>query len=99
MKKLFSILSAISFILFALVDFCKNVLETNFHIQLMNSKGSFSSNDYFVDAGTQESFPTPQVKNINSSVLSFLYGPTLTSIHNYWKNRSFGYMDLCQQKY
>ena len=51
MKKLFSILSALSFILFALVDFCKNVLETNFHIQLMNSKGSFSSSDYLVDAG------------------------------------------------
>ena len=51
MKKLFSILSAISFILFALVDFCKNVLETNFHIQLMNSKGSISSSDYLVDAG------------------------------------------------
>lgn len=51
MKRLFSILSALSFILFALVDFCKNVLETNFHIQLMNSKGSFSSSDYLVDAG------------------------------------------------
>jgi len=35
--------------------------------------------------GTQESFPTPQFKNINSSALSLLYGPTLTSIHNYWK--------------
>ena len=51
MKKLFSILSVISFILFALVDFCKNVLETHFYIQLLNGKGSFSSNDYFVDAG------------------------------------------------
>ena len=28
-------------------------------------------------------------KSINSSVLSFLYGPTLTSIHYYWKNHSF----------
>ena len=27
-------------------------------------------------------FPTPQLKSINSSVLSFLYGPTLTSIHD-----------------
>ena len=27
-------------------------------------------------------------KSINSSVLSFLYGPTLTSIHDYWKNHS-----------
>ena len=38
---------------------------------------------------SQESSPTPQFKSINSLVLSFLYGPTLTSIHNYWKNHSF----------
>ena len=37
---------------------------------------------------TQESSPTPQFKSINSSVLRFLYSPTLTSIHNYWKNQS-----------
>ena len=29
------------------------------------------------------------------TALSFLYGPTITSIHDYWKNHSFGYMDLC----
>ena len=38
---------------------------------------------------SQESSPTPQFKRINSSVLSFLYGPTLTSIHDHWKNHSF----------
>ena len=38
---------------------------------------------------SQESSPTPQFKNINSSELSFLYSPTLTSIHDYWKNHSF----------
>ena len=32
-----------------------------------------------------------------ASVLSFLYSPTLTSIHDYWKNHSFDYMDLCWQ--
>ena len=37
---------------------------------------------------SQESSPTPQFKSINSSVLSFLYTPTLTSIHDYWKNHS-----------
>ena len=31
---------------------------------------------------------TPQFKSINSSVLSFLYSPTLTSKHDYWKNHS-----------
>ena len=37
---------------------------------------------------TQESSPTPQFKSINSSELSFLYGPTLTSIHDHRKNHS-----------
>ena len=37
---------------------------------------------------SQESSPTPQFKSINSSVLSFLYNPTLTSIHDYWINHS-----------
>ena len=32
---------------------------------------------------SQDSSPTPQFQSINSSVLSFLYGPTLTSIHDY----------------
>ena len=36
-------------------------------------------------------------KASNSSVLSFLYTPTLISIRDYWKNHSFGYKDLCWQ--
>ena len=47
--------------------------------------------------GTLQSSPTPQFKSINSSALSFLYGPILISIHNYWKNHSFDHMDLCWQ--
>ena len=34
---------------------------------------------------------------ISSSVLSFLYSPTLTSIRDYWKNHSLDKMDLCWQ--
>ena len=34
-------------------------------------------------------FSTPQFESINSLALSLLYGPTLTSIHDYWKNHSF----------
>ena len=37
--------------------------------------------------GTQESSPIPQFKSINSLALSFLYSPTLTSVHDYWKNQ------------
>ena len=47
---------------------------------------------------SQESSPTPQFKSINPLVPSLLYGPTLTSIPDYWKNlNSFDYTDLCQQ--
>ena len=35
---------------------------------------------------SQESFPTPQFKSINSLALSFLYSLTLTYIHDHWKN-------------
>ena len=42
--------------------------------------------DLLAVPGTQESSPTLQFKSINSSVLSFLYSTTLTSIHDYWKN-------------
>ena len=37
---------------------------------------------------TQKSSPTPQFKSINSSALSFLYSPPITSIHDYWINSS-----------
>ena len=37
---------------------------------------------------SQKYSPAPQFKSINSSAVSFLYGPTLTSIHGYWKNHS-----------
>ena len=37
---------------------------------------------------SQESSSTPQFKSISSLVLSFLYSPTLTSIHDHWKNHS-----------
>ena len=47
--------------------------------------------DRLVDLqGTLKSLlQAPQFKSINSLPLSFLYSPTLTSIHNYWKKHSF----------
>ena len=38
-----------------------------------------------------ESSSAPQSENISSLALSFLYGPTRTSIHDYWKNNSSEY--------
>ena len=47
--------------------------------------------------GLSRVFSSTIVGKHNSSAPSLLYGPTLTSIHDYWKNHSFDYMDLCQQ--
>ena len=44
------------------------------------------------------SYQALQFKNINSSVLSLLYGPTLISVHDHWKNHTSDYMDFCQQR-
>ena len=47
--------------------------------------------------GILKSSPTPQFKSINFSALSFLHSPTLTSIHDHWKNHGLDQMDLCWQ--
>ena len=51
---------------------------------------SSSSKDY------RESYTT-QFESINSLMLNILYGPTVSSICDYWKNHSFDYRDLCWQ--
>ena len=45
--------------------------------------------DLLAVQGTLKSSPTPRFKSINSLAFSFLYGTTLTSIYDYWKNHSF----------
>ena len=42
--------------------------------------------DLLAVQGTLKSSPTPQFKSINSLALSLLYGPTLTSVCDYWKS-------------
>ena len=45
--------------------------------------------DWFDLLAVQESSPTPQFKSINSLAVSLLQGPTLTSVHDYWKSQTF----------
>ena len=40
---------------------------------------------------SQQSSLVPYFENISSLAFSLLYGPTLISVHNYWKNHSFDY--------
>ena len=46
---------------------------------------------------SEESSLPPQLKSINSLVLSLLHGPTLTSVYGYWKNHGSDNRDLCWQ--
>jgi len=46
---------------------------------------------------TQESSPAPQFESNSCSALSLLYAPALVPAHDYWKNHSFDYRDLCWQ--
>ena len=46
---------------------------------------------------SKESSAAQQFKRINSPVINFLYGPILTSVHDYQKNHGFDYIDLCWQ--
>ena len=43
------------------------------------------------------SSPAPQFESISSLVLCLLYGPALTSEHDYWKDHNLDYTDLCWQ--
>ena len=47
--------------------------------------------------GLSRVFSSTTVRKHQFFRLSLLYGPTLTSIHDCWKNHSFDYMDLCWQ--
>ena len=50
-----------------------------------------------LDLAVQESSQAPQFEDISSLALSLFYCPALTSTHDYWKNHSFDYTDLCGQ--
>ena len=63
-----------------------NISPSNEHPGLISFRMDWL--DLLAVQGTLKSSPTPQFKSINSSVLSFLHGPTCTSIHYYWKNHS-----------
>ena len=54
--------------------------------------------DHLPVLGTQESSPEPQFKSINSSVLSLLYNPFLTSVHDCWRDHSLDYERVTGRK-
>ena len=67
-------------------SFSFNISPSNEHPGLVSFRMDWL--DLLAVQGTQKTSAIPQFKSINSSVLSFLYSPPLTSIHDHWKNHS-----------
>ena len=69
-------------------SFSFSISPSNEYLELISFRIDWM--DLLAVQGTLKSLlPTPQFKSINSSALSFLYSPTLASIHDHWKNHSF----------
>ena len=67
-------------------SFSFSIIPSNEHPGLISFRMDWL--DLLAVQGTQESSPTPQFKSSNSSALSLLHSPTLTSIHDHGKNHS-----------
>ena len=76
-------------------NFSFNISPSNEYSRLI----SFRMDWFYLLAvqGTLKSLLQHQFESINSLVLKLVYGPTLTSVHNYWKNRSFDCTEFCWQ--
>ena len=74
-----------------------SISPSNEHSGLISFRIDWS--DLLALQGTLEPSPTPQFENIISLLLSLIYGPTLTSPHDYRKNYSFHYPHLCWQSH
>ena len=71
-------------------SFSFNISPSNEHPGLISFRMDWL--DLLAVQGTgRESSPTPHFESIDFSALSFLYSPTLTSRHDFWKNHSFDY--------
>ena len=76
-------------------SFSFNISPSNEHSRLISFRMDWL--DLLAVQGTLKYSPTRQFKSINSSALSFLYSPTLTSLHDYWKDCILHYTNLSQQ--
>ena len=75
------------------IGFSFNISSSNEHPGLI----SFTM-DWLDLLAVQRTLNSLLQHNSKASILqcsAFFRGPTLTSIHDYWKNHSFDYMDLC----
>jgi len=71
------------------ISFSFSISPSNEYLGLISFRMDWTVGSPCSPRDSQESSPTPQLKSINSSALSFLHSPTLISIHDHWKNHNF----------
>ena len=71
-----------------------SISPSNDYSELIRLTGFIS----LLPKGLLRVFSSSKSENINSSVLSLLYGPTFPSIHDYWKNHSWLYKSLSAKR-
>ena len=80
---------------------CGQSIAASASVLPMNIQGEFPLRMIglisLLSKGLLRSSPTLQFKSVISLALSLFYGPTSTSIHDYWKNYSFDCKDFCRQ--
>ena len=73
-------------------SFSFNISPSNEHPGLISFRMDWL--DLLLSKGLSRVFSNTTVQSINSLALGFLYSPTLKSIHDFWKNHNFDYVDL-----
>ena len=76
-------------------SFSFSISPSNKHSGLVSLKIDWF--DLLVVQRTLKNLLQHTIQKISHSVLSFPYGPAFTSVHDYWKNHSLDYIDLCQK--
>ena len=71
------------------LSFKFSISPSSEHLGLISFRIDWFAVNGLQSMDSQESFPTPHFKSMNSLALSFLYCSTLTSIGDYWKNHQF----------
>ena len=77
-------------------SFSFNISHSNEYSELISLRIDWF--DLLAIQGTLKSLLQYHNLKISSLALSLLYDPTLTFVHDYWKNHSFYYLELCQQR-
>ena len=96
-SKEYSRLISLFFFKFKFIYFNYRLITLQYYIGFVIHLIGLTNLISLLSKGLSRVFSNTTDHSINSLAVSLLYGPTLTSVHDYWKNQSFDYTGLCQE--